>query len=137
MKTTDLLEKASEILNELNVTITNIDEDENKVTVDMQFYSPKGQDFNFSIEMCSEVDDTDEFNQKFTDAIDIYADNYDVCYETYIWLDEFGHGKNGAPYNMRDLYNDNEWCKNRMETISSEFYKQWNEMDFGNDNEEA
>ena len=33
-----------------------------------------------------------------------YYFNFDVSYETYSWLDEKGHGKNGAPYDMSDLY---------------------------------
>lgn len=33
-----------------------------------------------------------------------YYFNFDVSYETYSWLDEKGHGKNGAPYDMSDVY---------------------------------
>ena len=34
-----------------------------------------------------------------------------MCYETYLWLDSDGHGKNGAPYDMKDLYEDMEACR--------------------------
>lgn len=33
-----------------------------------------------------------------------YINDFDVSYETYLWLDECGHGKNGAPYDMKDVY---------------------------------
>lgn len=37
-------------------------------------------------------------------------DFYDVSYETYIWLDDTGHGKNGAPSEMEDVLADKkEW----------------------------
>lgn len=36
---------------------------------------------------------------------------YDVDSEAYLWLDSEGHGKNGAPYRMRDVLEDMEACK--------------------------
>ena len=66
-------------------------------------YSPAGQDFGFSVG----GDDLHEL------AVSIYNyyESFDVCYETYLWLDEMGHGKNGAPYDMKDLYEDMEACE--------------------------
>lgn len=40
------------------------------------------------------------------DEVSNYYSNFDVSYETYLWLDERGHGKNGAPHDMSDVYND-------------------------------
>ena len=40
----------------------------------------------------------------------IYAD-FDCSEETYLWLDSTGHGTNGAPYDMKDLYEDMEACQ--------------------------
>lgn len=51
------------------------------------------------------------------DLIDLAANiestysDFDVSEETYLWLDHSGHGQNGAPYDMRDCYNDMEACK--------------------------
>jgi len=43
--------------------------------------------------------------------LDAYTD-YDVNYETYIWLDNTGHGKDGAPREIADLLADKqEWEK--------------------------
>lgn len=40
--------------------------------------------------------------------IDNYYEGFDVDSETYIWLDQSGHGRNGAPYRMRSVLEDME-----------------------------
>lgn len=40
--------------------------------------------------------------------------NFDVSYETYLWLDNTGHGKNGAPYDMEDILEDMKSCENMI-----------------------
>ena len=67
-------------------------------------YSPAGQGFCFEI---FKQDDVKDFVDKIYEAYD----NYDISYEASLWLDEEGHGKNGAPYDMKDVYEDMEWCK--------------------------
>ena len=37
--------------------------------------------------------------------------DYDVSYETYLWLDNTGHGKNGAPYELEDILEDIKACE--------------------------
>jgi len=69
-------------------------------------YSPAGQDFGFEVE----GDNIEEI----ADNIYRYYDNFDPSYEAYLWLDETGHGKNGAPYNMKDLYEDMEACQDMI-----------------------
>ena len=77
-------------------------EDDNYVS--LQIYSPAGQDFNISVDTENDVD-------AFIENIYKCYENFDVSYETYLWLDNEGHGINGAPYDMRDLYNDMEACE--------------------------
>lgn len=67
-------------------------------------YSSEGQDFGFSIDK--------------KDTLDEFADEILYCYEAYdpseeasLWLGPDGHGKNGAPYAMIDVYNDMVECK--------------------------
>ena len=38
-------------------------------------------------------------------------------YETYIWLDQWGHGKNGAPYRMRTVLEDSEAIEKMVEKL--------------------
>lgn len=82
-----------------------------KASVDMGKYSPAGQDFNFTAYIPTDEDDDNTAAELFIDSIKEYYSAYDPSYEAYIWLDETGHGKNGAPYDMGDLYNDMVACQ--------------------------
>lgn len=65
-------------------------------------YSPAGRDFSFTVSMkCANIN-------SLIEEIDNYYENFDVDYETYIWLDQFGHGRNGAPYRMKAVLEDME-----------------------------
>lgn len=37
--------------------------------------------------------------------------------EAYLWLDSNGHGKNGAPYRMRDVLDDMEEAEKMIEAL--------------------
>lgn len=52
-----------------------------------------------------------------------FANNFDVSSETYLWLDHDGHGINGAPYDMKDVYEDMEWFKNEAEVLAESVRK--------------
>lgn len=73
-------------------------------------YSPAGQDFFFEIE-------TGKCFKDLINNIREYYKGFDVSYETYLWLDNSGHGKNGAPYDMKELYEDMEMCRQYIEDI--------------------
>ena len=40
-----------------------------------------------------------------------YYNDFDVSYEAYLWLDNTGHGTNGAPHDMKAVYEDMEECE--------------------------
>jgi hypothetical protein len=61
--------------------------------------SPAGMDFIF------ELHDVETFND-LLDKSNEYLNSYDPSYEAYLWLGNDGHGKNGAPSDMGDLYED-------------------------------
>ena len=44
--------------------------------------------------------------QSFVFQIEDYLKNFDVDYETSIWIGEDGHGKNGAPYHIKDILDE-------------------------------
>ena len=97
------------------------DEKETIVSFSFEKYSPAGRDFYF--EVCVQNED-DEYSLYYNvaDAIDTYWEGFDVSYETYIWLDENGHGKNGAPYDMSDVYKDTESCEKMIGDLCRSFY---------------
>ena len=97
------------------------DEKETMVSFSFEKFSPAGRDFCF--EVCV-PNDEDEYviYDSVADAIYTYFEGFDVSYETYIWLDEEGHGKNGAPYDMSDVYKDTESCEKMIDDLWRSFY---------------
>lgn len=86
----------------------NVDIDDEDVT--FQRYSGAGQDFFFSIKIEDDMAD-------FCDEVYYYYEGFDVSYEAYLWLDDTGHGSNGAPYEMIDVYNDMQECEEEIEKL--------------------
>lgn len=68
-------------------------------------YSPAGQDFGFEVSGTT--------LEALADNIYEYYQGYDVSYEASLWLED-GHGKNGAPYDMKDVYEDMEACEKNI-----------------------
>lgn len=62
------------------------------------------------------------FEDMLEDLLSIY-DNYDVSYETYIWLDNTGHGTRGAPYDARYIYKDCEEEEEHLGNLYTTFKK--------------
>lgn len=75
-------------------------------------FSPAGQDFNIEISA--------ENIEELVEEIKERANNYDCSQEAYYWLDNSGHGINGAPDDMKDVYEDIETCKKMMEELYEE-----------------
>lgn len=110
-----------------NEIIKNLEEEDFKVTVDGDFVtfnkmSSMGQDFSFTIEHENDIDQLGRNVEK-------YYENFDVSEEASLWLDETGHGKNGAPYDMKDVYKDMEECEefiNKVSCVISDYQKNYN-----------
>ena len=85
-------------------------------------YSPAGQDFSFEAKM--------EDNNVYALLNDI-KNYYDCSYEAYVWLDNTGHGANGAPYDMKDVYEDMEACQKMIfelwKSLSEENWEEYYE----------
>lgn len=97
-----------EVAEELGWSIT--EEGENQYLFSK--FSPAGQDFNISV-------DGEDAEELIDNIYEVYT-NFDVSEEAYLWLDETGHGTNGAPYDMRDLYNDMEACEQMILDLYNE-----------------
>lgn len=95
-----LSKKLTKMINKVEFKITY--EDDNRINFER--WSKAGQDFNFSI-------DTENNLDSFRDNILSYYNDFDVSYEAYLWLDNTGHGKNGAPHDMKAVYEDMEECE--------------------------
>lgn len=98
----------------------SIEEDtEDYIIFDFGKYSPAGQDFHISVEA-----EERSMDSLINNIYERYND-FDVSYESSLWLDDTGHGRNGAPYDMKDLYEDMEACEeyiNDLYDIVNGFY---------------
>lgn len=92
------------------------DENETMVIFSFEKYSPAGRDFVFEIFVPNDEDE-DVIYENVSDAIADYWECFDVSYETYIWIDETGHGKNGAPDDMKDVYEDTLYCSGMIHDL--------------------
>ena len=90
------------------------EEEDNRLNLSQ--FSSAGQDFNINIESGNDA-------KTFIQNLIEYAENFDVSYETYLWLDEWGHGGYGAPYDMKDVYEDMEECLKITEDLIDELEK--------------
>ena len=81
------------------------------VEFEFQQHTPMGQDFNFSVEM--KGSDTDGL----LNEIEQYYEGFDPDYEAYLWIGTDGHGKNGAPYHIKDIVTDMEQAETMINTL--------------------
>lgn len=112
------LEKLLDKARELGWVVTHDNDD----TYNFAKYSSCGQDFSFDI-------DTEDDPHAFLDNLYNRWDAFDVSYETYLWLDEDGHGKNGAPYDMKDVYEDMQECENNIKDLFDDLSDYLNEIE--------
>mgnify|MGYP004561070259 CR=1 FL=1 len=124
----DLKNKIIEVVEANGWSVYIEDESESNICFDFGKYSPAGQDFHVSAELENNEPDT------LTDNLYARYSDFDVSSETYLWLDNDGHGKNGAPYDMKDLYEDMEACQEMIMDLYNIFNNEdWSEYYENND----
>lgn len=94
------MDKVKQRLEEYDFTV----EEETEDIIRIGKFSSAGRDFSFY----TEIGETPE---ELQDNILARYEDFDVSQEAYYWLDDSGHGKNGAPYDMKDVYEDMEECQ--------------------------
>lgn len=118
-----------EIFDETEVLLTKAEElgwgvdCEGEMTYCLSHCSPAGQDFGFSI---YRGNSPEEF---LRNLYEVYK-NFDCSEEAYIWLDNTGHGKNGAPRDMKDVYEDMKACENMIYDLHKELYRYYEEKPY-------
>ncbi len=85
-------------------------EDENKTSIQFEFqrYTKYGQDFNFNADM------QDEDINTLIAGMKRYYEDFDPDYEAYLWIGDDGHGRNGAPYHIKDIVSDMEEAEEQI-----------------------
>ena len=118
----ELKDKIIKVAEENGWSVYIEDEAEDNICFDFGKYSPAGQDFHVS----AELEDM-EIDTLTNNLYERYSD-FDVSSETYLWLDNTGHGTNGAPYDMKDLYEDMEACHGMIMELYNIFNNEdWSE----------
>lgn len=110
----DFLKLAEDLGWSYNVSDTPNERGE--VCVDLEKYSPQGQDFIATIWF------ENENEHNFIKALREYWQDYDTDEEACKWIGEDGHGKNGAPYSIRELLDDMEDCKGMLRELYVAFH---------------
>lgn len=75
---------------------------EGHILFEFSQFTPAGQDFNFSATM------TDGDPATLIEDIKRYYEGFDADEEAYLWIGPDGHGRNGAPYHIKDIVSDME-----------------------------
>lgn len=78
--------------------------DDNSGYVQISKYSTAGQDWSTDIALGEDINE-------FADNIYSSYESYDPEYEASLWIGDDGHGKNGAPYHIKDIIEDMEECE--------------------------
>ena len=86
-----------------------------KVLLEFSRFTPYGQDFNFQAEM------TEGDLRSLIDSILYFLDGFDPDSEAYLWLGADGHGKNGAPYRMKDVVDDMEAAEEMVNVLCTAY----------------
>lgn len=110
----DFLKLAEDLGWSYNVSDTPNERGE--VCVELEKYSPQGQDFIATIWF------ENENEHNFIKALREYWQDYDPDEEACKWIGEDGHGKNGAPYSIRELLDDMEDCKGMLRELYVAFH---------------
>ena len=110
-----LHEKIKDIANKEGWSVNITDNGDDCYTFTFQKFSPYGQDFSFDVDL------EDKNIETLINGIHQYYFDFDVSYETYLWLYNEGHGKNGAPYDMKDIYEDMEDCAQMIRELYNTF----------------
>ena len=112
-------DKWDDILNDIENKLENTDwgvdmsfQDDNAF-FDFSTYSSMGQDFHCTVHV-SVDDDISDLMDRLID----YYDDFDPDEEASMWIDETGHGKNGAPYRISDIVKDMEECKEEVYNLT-------------------
>lgn len=66
--------------------------------IELGQYTTYGQDFWFSVNR----------NEDYVKQVYEYYDSFDPEQEALLWVGDDGHGKNGAPYHLKDIIKDME-----------------------------
>lgn len=108
MTTQEQIRKVTDIAQEKGWSISVEDENKTSIQFEFQRYTKYGQDFNFNADM------QDEDINTLIAGMKRYYEDFDPDYEAYLWIGDDGHGRNGAPYHIKDIVSDMEEAEEQI-----------------------
>ena len=90
--------------------MSSINEQDGSYYVDINQYTPEGEDWYESIWFNGTKED-------FVNAVKNRAENFDVDEEVEIWIPS--RGKNGVPHSIKALVQDAEWKKHKLQELAN------------------
>lgn len=105
----------NDIENKLEYTDWSVDMSfqDDDVFFEFSIYSSMGQDF-----ICTVYVSVDDDMSDLVDRLADYYDDFDPDEEASKWVDETGHGTNGAPYRFSDIVKDMEECQEEVYNLT-------------------
>ena len=111
MTTQKQIQRVTDIAQEKGWSVSLENEGKSSIELEFQRYSNFGQDFIFNAEIQNKDIET------LIDSIKEYYEGFDPDYEAYLWIGTDGHGKNGAPYRIKDIVSDMEQAEAMIEKL--------------------
>lgn len=102
MTTQEQIQRVTDIAQEKGWSVSLENEGKSSIELEFQRYTNFGQGFIFNAEIQNKDIET------LIDSIKEYYEGFDPDYEAYLWIGEDGHGRNGAPYHIKDIVADME-----------------------------
>lgn len=109
------IQRITDIAQEKGWSVNVEDKNETRVLFEFQRYAKYGQDFLFNADMQGEDIDT------LIASVKEYYEGFDPDYEAYLWIGDDGHGKNGAPYHIKDIVADMEDAEEQIYELLQAF----------------
>lgn len=73
--------------------------------------------------------------EDFCKEADYLYESFDPSYEAYLWLDSEGHGKNGAPYEMGDVFAEMKELEDKLKHLSDVLFAYMSSTEYIDDDE--
>lgn len=103
------IKKIEKVLEKFEFEISSNEKQDDDFVIEFGQYTPLGEDWY----VCLFYDGSyNNFKEKLTE----YAENFDIDEEAEIWIEN--RGKNGTPNSIKDLVEDAEWKKEKLQELS-------------------
>ena len=90
--------------------------------INLTIFSPQDQEHYHELTIKYQPDGEIDYTGMLDELYDC-VECFDVEENTMLWVDDEGHGKNGAPYHLKDVLKDMEWCKKQSVKLYNKLNK--------------